>query len=165
MAESLLFIVNPRAGKTRSSAPLFEAAGLFSEAGDLISVRQTRERGHAARMVREEGGRFDRIVCCGGDGTLNETVSGAMELPNPPPIGYIPWGSTNDFAASLRLPDDAASAARRINESPGRALDVGRFCGRPFIYVASFGAFTRASYSAPSPSKMIWAIWPISWRG
>ena len=153
MAESLLFIVNPRAGKTRSSAPLFEAAGLFSEAGYLISVRQTRERGHAARMVREEGGRFDRIVCCGGDGTLNETVSGAMELPNPPPIGYIPWGSTNDFAASLRLPDDAASAARRINESPGRALDVGRFCGRPFIYVASFGAFTRASYSAPQSSK------------
>ena len=93
------------------------------------------------------------MVCCGGDGTLNETVSGLMRLPDPPPLGYIPGGSTNDFAASLELSPDPAQTARRITASQGRALDVGSFNGRPFVYVASFGAFTRASYSAPQSIK------------
>ncbi len=153
MAKTLLFIVNPRAGRTRSSAPLFDAAAHFSEEGYLVSVRQTRCQGHAAELAEEEGGRFDRVVCCGGDGTLNETVSGLMRLENPPPLGYIPGGSTNDFAASLGIPSDPLEAARRITASEGRLLDVGSFNGRPFVYVASFGAFTRASYSAPQSVK------------
>ena len=78
---------------------------------------------------------------------------GAMALPAPPPIGYIPGGSTNDFAASLSLPTDPVEAARRVTASEGKLLDVGTFNGRPFIYVASFGAFTRASYSAPQSIK------------
>ena len=153
MAKTLLFIVNPRAGRTRSSAPLFEAAAHFCEAGYLVSVRQTQRQGHAAELAEEEGGNFDRVVCCGGDGTLNETVSGLMRLAAPPPLGYIPGGSTNDFAASLGLPGDALEAARRITASEGRLLDVGSFNGRPFVYIASFGAFTRASYSAPQSVK------------
>ena len=153
MAKTLLFIVNPRAGRSRSLAPLLDAIALFSEAGYLISLRQTAARGDATRFVREEGAAFDRIVCCGGDGTLNEVVTGLMDLPAPPPLGYIPGGSTNDFAASLRLPDQPLEAARKILDSPGKPLDAGDFNGRPFVYVASFGAFTRASYSAPQSAK------------
>ena len=74
--------------------------------------------------TREEGASFDRIVCCGGDGTLNETVSGLMRLSDPPPLGYIPSGSTNDFAASLELSPDALQTAKRITASQGRALDA-----------------------------------------
>ncbi len=153
MAKKLLFIVNPRAGRTRSSAPLFDAAAHFCESGYLVSVRQTQRQGHAAALAEEEGGNFDRVVCCGGDGTLNETVSGLMRLEDPPPLGYIPGGSTNDFASSLGIPGDPLEAARRIMASEGRMLDVGTFNGRPFVYVASFGAFTRASYSAPQSVK------------
>ena len=153
MAKTLLFIVNPRAGRTRSMGPLFEAVAHFGQEGYLVSVRQTTHPGHAAELVEAEGARYDRIVCCGGDGTLNETVSGLMRLPDPPPLGYIPGGSTNDFAASLELSPDPAQTARRITASQGRALDVGSFNGRPFVYVASFGAFTRASYSAPQSIK------------
>lgn len=153
MAKTLLFIVNPRAGRTRSSAPLFDVVAHFSQAGYLVAVRQTGARGDATRFAREEGKDFDLVVCFGGDGTLNEVVAGLMDLPEPPPLGYIPGGSTNDFAASLRLPADPLAAARTITGSPGRRLDVGSFNGRPFVYVASFGAFTRASYSAPQSVK------------
>ena len=153
MAKTLLFIVNPRAGRTRSRAPLFDVVAHFCEAGYLVDLRQTKARGDATRFVLEEGGKVDRIVCCGGDGTLNEVVTGVMQLPSPPPLGYIPGGSTNDFAASLHLPDQPLEAARVITASGGRLLDVGSFNGRPFVYVASFGAFTRASYSAPQNIK------------
>ena len=153
MAKTLLFIVNPRAGRTRSMGPLFEAVAHFGQEGYLVSVRQTTHPGHAAELAEAEGARYDRIVYCGGDGTLNETVSGLMRLPDPPPLGYIPGGSTNDFAASLELSPDPAQTARRITASQGRALDVGSFNGRPFVYVASFGAFTRVSYSAPQSVK------------
>ena len=153
MAKTLLLIVNPRAGRTRSMDPMFHAVAHFCEAGYLVDLRRTAYPGHAAEIVEEEGGRFDRIVCCGGDGTLNEAVRGALRLPDPPPLGYIPGGSTNDFAASLALPADPIQAAQRITASGGKRLDVGSFNGRPFIYVASFGAFTRTSYSAPQSIK------------
>ena len=153
MTKTLLFIVNPRAGKTRSMAPLFGAVAHFSEAGYLVSVRQTQGPGHAVELAAEEGGRFDRVVCFGGDGTLNETVSGLLRLDAPPPLGYIPGGSTNDFAASLGLSPDPVEAARQITSSEGALLDVGRFNGRSFVYIASFGAFTRVSYSAPQSIK------------
>ena len=153
MASTLLFIVNPRAGRTRSTAPLFDAVAHFCASGYLVDLRLTQAREDATRLARELGGKFDAVVCCGGDGTLNETVTGLMDLPSPPPLGYIPAGSTNDFAASLHLPDQPLEAARVITSSGGRPLDVGSFNGRPFIYVASFGAFTRASYSAPQNVK------------
>ena len=153
MASTLLFIVNPRAGRTRSTAPLFDAVAHFCASGYLVDLRLTQAREDATRLARELGEKFDAVVCCGGDGTLNETVTGLMDLPSPPPLGYIPAGSTNDFAASLHLPDQPLEAARVITASGGRPLDVGSFNGRPFIYVASFGAFTRASYSAPQNVK------------
>lgn len=153
MAKTLLLIVNPRAGRTRSMAPMFDAAAHFCEEGYLVSIRRTAYQGHAAEIVEEEGGHFDCVVCCGGDGTLNETVRGAMALDAPPPLGYIPGGSTNDFAASLSLTAGPLQAAKRITASQGKRLDVGTFNGRPFVYVASFGAFTKASYSAPQSIK------------
>lgn len=153
MAKTLLLIVNPRAGRTRSMDPMFQAVTHFGEEGYLVSVRRTAYPGHAVELVEQEGMNFDRIVCFGGDGTLNETVRGAMSLENPPPIGYIPGGSTNDFAASLSLPSDPLEAAQKITASAGKRLDVGTFNQRPFIYVASFGAFTKTSYSAPQSVK------------
>lgn len=153
MAKTLLLIVNPRAGRTRSMDPMFHAIAHFGEEGYLVSIRRTTHPGHAAELVEQEGADFDRIVCFGGDGTLNETVRGAMALENPPPVGYIPGGSTNDFAASLSLSVYPLEAAQQITASGGKRLDIGSFNGRPFIYVASFGAFTKTSYSAPQSVK------------
>jgi len=153
MQKKLLLIVNPKAGKRRSRSFFFDVISRFSEAGYLVCLRQTRGHGDAQRIAREEGGSYDLVVCCGGDGTLNQTVNGLLALETPPPVGYIACGSTNDFAASLRLPADPVEAAERIIASGGRRLDAGLFNDRHFVYVASFGAFTKASYTAPQSTK------------
>ena len=96
---------------------------------------------------------MDLVACCGGDGTFNETISGILRSGADVPVGYIPAGSTNDFAASLKLPANILQAAKDIVEGEPVAYDVGRFGQRYFSYVASFGAFTRASYATPQNIK------------
>lgn len=149
----LLMIVNPRAGKSKSHGPLFDAAALFSQAGYLLSIHLTAAPGDAAETARQEGGRADMVVAVGGDGTLNEVASGLIQLRKPPPLGYLPQGSTNDFAASLHIPGDPVEAAAAILKNSARQLDVGFWNGRSFLYVASFGAFSRTSYAAPQAAK------------
>ena len=149
----LLMIVNPRAGKSKSHGPLFDAAAVLSQAGYLLSIHMTTAPGDAAETARREGGRYDLVVAVGGDGTLNEVVSGLTRLRRPPLLGYLPQGSTNDFAASLHVSGDPAEAAAAIARNVPRQLDVGCWNGRSFFYVASFGAFTRSSYAAPQASK------------
>ena len=151
--KKLLFIVNPRAGKNKSRAPLFDVVSRFSDAGYLVRVYTTRKRGDATAVAAEAGGEFDTVVCAGGDGTLNETIAGLMTLSDRPTVGYLPCGSTNDFAASLRIPLKIEEAAEAVASGEPHPLDVGWHNGRYFAYVASFGAFTKASYNAPQTTK------------
>lgn len=155
--KKLLFIVNPRAGKAKSHAPLFDAVSIFSEAGYLVRVMQTRGHGSATEFAEKYGGSYDLIACHGGDGTLNETVNGVMRLPKDarPPLIYLPGGSTNDFAASLSISSQPAMAAQSAMRLIPRSLDVGTFNDRNFVYVASFGAFTRTAYTVPQDIKNI----------
>lgn len=151
--KKLLFIVNPRAGRTKSSAPLFDAVAAFSRAGYLVRVFVTEAGGDACRAAAEWGSEYDVVACAGGDGTLNETISGLMTLEQRPLLGYLPNGSTNDFAASLHLSSDPRLAALDIAGGQPHPLDIGRHNDRYFAYVASFGAFTRSSYSASQAAK------------
>lgn len=153
MSKKMLFIINPRSGKTKPATPLLEAAAHFSDSGWLLKVCMTEGHGHATQLAAQYGADFDAVVCAGGDGTLNETISGLMTLPQRPPIGYIPYGSTNDFAASLHLPSQPLEAAKLIAAGAPKPLDIGLHNDRHFAYVASFGAFTRSSYSAPQSAK------------
>ena len=149
----LLMILNPRAGKSKSRGPLFDAAACLSQAGWLLSIHVTSGPGDAAETAKREGGHVDMVVAVGGDGTLNEVASGLVQLRKPPLLGYLPRGSTNDFAASLRISSNPAEAAAAIARNVPRQLDVGFWNGRSFLYVASFGAFTRTSYAAPQNAK------------
>ena len=153
--KKLLLLVNPRAGRSRSRGPLFDAASALSDAGFLLSIHTTAAPGEASDLCARAGGIYDAVVAVGGDGTLNECVSGLMTLDNPPPLGYLPRGSTNDFAASLNLSSDPVEATQTVLNalSHPRRLDVGQWNGRRFLYVASFGAFTRSSYAAPQAAK------------
>ena len=157
MDKKLLFIVNPRAGKRKSREPLFDAVSIYSEAGYLVSVHVTSHPGEATELAEDLGEEFDLVVCHGGDGTLNETVNGVMRIPKEkrPAVSYLPGGSTNDFAASLNISSSPAEAAKSAMRLQPRKLDVGRFGERNFVYVASFGAFTKTTYTVPQDIKNV----------
>lgn len=142
----VLLIVNPCAGRTKSRAGTFEIVNKFSNNDFEFSVQTTTCRGDATNIVKKHYEGKDLIVCCGGDGTLNETINGVMDLPNRVPVGYIPSGSTNDLATTLGIPSNIKKATDLIIDGHTNSYDIGLFNNRYFSYVASFGAFTRASY-------------------
>ena len=151
--KKLLFIMNPYAGMRRANRYLSDIISLFNQHGFDVNIHMTAGTGDAARIAEEKSVDMDLVVCCGGDGTLNETINGMLRAGSQAAIGYIPAGSTNDFAASLKLPTNIMQAAQDIVEGEPVAYDVGRFGDRYFAYVASFGAFTRSSYSTPQNIK------------
>ena len=151
--KTLLMIINPRAGRSKPTGPLLDAAAVFSEGGYLLSLHKTSAPRDAMVHAAKYGGDYDVVVAVGGDGTLNEVACGLMQLEHPPLLGYLAQGSTNDFAASLQIPADPAEAARRMLSCRPRRLDVGLWNRHHFMYVATFGAFTRTSYTAPQAAK------------
>ena len=137
----------------KANRVLTDILSVFNRAGYLVEVYVTGGRGEAAQVAAQRASEMDLVVCCGGDGTFNETVTGVLESGVQVPLGYIPAGSTNDFANSLHLPTNMVEAAKVIVNGTPVPYDVGRFAGRYFSYVASFGAFTRASYATSQDIK------------
>lgn len=149
----MLFIINPRSGRGTIKNRLLEVLDYFSSEGWAVEVYVTQAAMDAASAA-ETGGKYDLIVCSGGDGTLNEVISGMMRLDNPPPLGYIPAGSTNDFASGLKLPKNIRKSAQCALKGKTISIDIGRFCrDRYFVYVAGFGAFTEVSYLTSQERK------------
>ena len=151
--KKLLFVINPYAGMRKAAKMLPEILAVFNRADYDVRVYVTAEAGDGIRAVATMAQGMDLVVCSGGDGTFNETITGLMQAGLQLPVGYIPSGSTNDFAASLQIPSDPGEAARQIVEGTPNVYDLGRFGQRYFSYVASFGAFTKASYSTPQSVK------------
>ena len=157
MMKRVLLIVNPVAGKLRLHTELFDIIEVFCNNDCLVTTAITQYRGHGRELARDaEKNGYDLVVCCGGDGTLNEAMSGLLENTDRAriPLGYIPAGSTNDFADTLGIPSVPSAAAVNICKSDRVGIDVGKFNEeRSFSYIATFGAFSAASYSAPQELK------------
>ena len=151
--KKMLFVMNPYAGQRRANRYLADILSIFNRAGYRVEAYMTGARGEATDIVRQYAPEMDLVACCGGDGTFNETVNGLLHSKVNIPVGYIPAGSTNDFAASLGLPTNILLAAETVVTGEPSTLDVGKFGGRYFSYVASFGAFTRTSYATPQSVK------------
>jgi len=151
--KKMLFIMNPISGQKKAAKYLPEIISLFNRAGYEVITYITGCQGDATRMAALRGGDVDLVVCCGGHGTFNETITGLLENSIHVPVGYIPAGSTNDLANSLKLSSNPLKAAQDILEGQSVAYDVGKFGRRYFSYVASFGAFTQTSYTTPQSIK------------
>ena len=151
--KKMLFVLNPLAGMRKAAKVLPEILSVFNRADYDVRVYVTAGPADAVQAVERLAPGMDLVVCSGGDGTFNETVTGLLQAGFRIPVGYIPSGSTNDFATSLGLPTDCVEAAKLIVAGAPADYDTGRFGSRYFSYVASFGAFTKASYSTPQSAK------------
>ena len=151
--KKMLFVMNPFAGTRRANRYLADILSIFNQAGYTVITHMTAGPGDGKAVVQRMAKDVDLVVCCGGDGTFNETVNGVLQSGVDVPIGYIPAGSTNDFASSLHLSGNVLQAAKDIAQGVPVRYDVGLFGDRYFSYVASFGSFTRSSYATPQNIK------------
>lgn len=155
MKQRLLFIFNLRSGKGKIKENLAEIVDIMVKAGWEVTVYTTQCQGDAVEKARLEAGEYDRIVCSGGDGTLDEVVTGMMKAKSRVPIGYIPAGSTNDFGNSLGIDKDMRKAAQIAASGRMFPCDIGRFNDDFFVYVAAFGIFTEVSYQTSQEMKNV----------
>ena len=154
--KELLLLVNPKAGKAEVKQNLMEIVDILVKAGWRVVIRTTQYSGEVTDIIKAEGSRYSMVVCAGGDGTLNEAVRGLIDLAAQPMLGYIPAGTTNDFATSLNLPkNNLLQAAEIVANGVPFCCDAGLFNLRPFVYVAAFGIFSEVSYSTPQQSKNV----------
>lgn len=151
--KKMLFIINPVTAKGMISPHMVDILDIFIKGGYDITTYITQDKNDTKRITSERAHEFDTIVCAGGDGTLNGVISGLLDLEKKPCLGYIPAGTTNDFANSWGIPRNPLEAAKNIVNFDPIDIDVSVFCGRPFVYVAAFGAFTAVSYETPQAAK------------
>ena len=155
MKKRMLFVFNPKAGKGRIKSHLLDIVDIFNKGGYEVVIHATQGPKDAYEQVKEYADKVDLIACSGGDGTLDEVVTGIMEVKSSVPIGYIPAGSTNDFANSLFMPKSMIAAASMIMEEQLYHCDIGKFNNQTFAYVAAFGLFTDVSYETDQDLKNI----------
>lgn len=155
MNKKMLFVLNPMSGKGKIKSYFLQIVDMFVKCGWDVQTRTTQCRDDAYEYVRDNGKHFELIVVSGGDGTLSEAIRGLMELERDerPKLGYIPAGSTNDFASNMKIPKDMLKAAEHIMDGYSFSCDIGDFNGKSFIYVAAFGAFTDVSYDTSQQLK------------
>lgn len=154
--KKLLFIYNPYAGKELLKPKISDIVDIFVKAGYEVVIYPTQSYRDAYRKVQEcEAEEYDLIVCSGGDGTLDEVVTGMMKRKKRLPIGYIPTGTTNDFANSLHIPKNLLEAADNAVNGEVFPCDVGRFNDDIFVYIAAFGLFTDVSYETKQEVKNV----------
>ena len=151
--KKMLLFVNPAVDGEEMQYQLMDVISRFTAAGYDVLCHPTQKPQDITEVIAQTGERYDMIVTCGGDGTLNETVTGLMSLEHRPLLGYIPAGTVNDFATSLHIPKTIPEAVTNIIEGVPFSVDLGGFNGKYFTYVAAFGAFTKVSYATPHASK------------
>lgn len=153
--KKMLFVFNPNTGAGKLKNKLMDIICLFSAAGYQLIIYPTQKAGDARNIVKSRAAACQLVVCCGGDGTLNEVVDGLMSLNPRPQLGYIPGGTTNDFASSMNLPkaNMLAAATAIVESSSEHYCDIGSFNKRSFVYVAAFGAFSEVAYTTPQGIK------------
>lgn len=153
MSKKVLLIVNPKAGKLKSRNRLFALVRQISMRADVCNMVMTKRPADATLLVEKNHEQYDMIACLGGDGTLNEVITGIMNARSEISLGFIPAGTTNDFARSHQLVRNIRQSADDIMTGEIVPLDIGRFENHYFSYIASIGAFTAVSYKTPQMAK------------
>lgn len=153
--KKMLFIYNPNSGMGLLKPKLSDVLDIFVKGGYEVTVYPTQKYHDAVRKMGEYEEQYDLVACSGGDGTLDEVVTGMMKREDKVPIGYIPAGTTNDFASSLHISKNMLEAADTVVNGVPFACDVGEFNEDYFVYIAAFGLFTDVSYETKQSMKNV----------
>lgn len=153
--KKLLLLANMYSGKGIIKLNIADMIDYYNSRGFEVTVYSSQYIGHITDIVQKTGSQYDNIICCGGDGTLNETINGLMTLEKRPILGYIPCGSTNDFANSIGIPTIIEDSYKIAVDGQCFNIDVGKINSKYFSYVAGFGMFTNISYETPQNMKNI----------
>ena len=153
--KKMMLLANPHSGKGQVKTALVDIISCFNDAGYIVTVFIPGKEGNNSiqNIAKTYGSEYDIVVAVGGDGTLSETVNGLMKCYQLPAVGYIPMGSTNDFAASLTLPKTPVAAAKSIINGTPEPYDMGFYDNKYFTYIIAFGAFTSVTYTTPQDLK------------
>lgn len=149
----MFFAVNANAGRRAIVPALAEVISIFNAAGYEVTVYMTQKAGELPSVIEKRAGQYDTVVCSGGDGTLNEVVTGLMRCEKKPILGLIPAGTCNDMIANLGLPKKIIDAAHVIAKGYSQPMDIGRMNDRYFDYIAAFGDLIEASFATPREAK------------
>lgn len=155
MKKKLLFVYNPKAGKEKIRENLSEILEVFADRDYELTVVPTKAKDDARKVIKDRTADFELVVVSGGDGTLDEAVTGMIQSGNRTPLGYVPAGSTNDFGESLGLPKNMVQAAKTAVDGKNFSCDVGAFNEDVFVYIAAFGLFTDVSYETDQAVKNV----------
>lgn len=153
--KKLLYIYNPMSGQKTIGSHLSEIVEYFSKKSYFPTVYATQKANDAREKVKEFSKEYEEILVSGGDGTLDEVVSGLLKSEEKSTIGYIPTGSTNDFSRSLKIPTDIKKATKLAINGETMDIDVGKFNSKFFTYVAAFGSIAQVSYETDQSMKNI----------
>lgn len=153
--KKIMLIINPCAGRKSGKKNAEKIVSMLKIQGCECVLYMTGKRGDATQFVIDDGSKYDIVACMGGDGTLNEVINGVLKANLDVPLGYIPAGSTNDFARSMHLSRNIDKAVDNILSGITIDIDTGIFNDRYFCYVSSFGIFTRTSYSTSQRVKNV----------
>lgn len=157
--QKVLLIINPCSGKQKIHAQLLNIIQILNNANYEVQVEITKYHNHAIELAQNSD--KDIIICAGGDGTLNQVITGLIKGKKNTPVGYIPAGSTNDFSSAFNIDSNLLVATNNIIKKRPHNLDIGQFFDQNsleisyFSYIASFGLFTSVSYQTPQEIKNV----------
>ncbi len=147
------YIYNPKSGKQKTAKIVDYVVAKLGEKFDIVDVMPTSKRGDAQTFALNACGKYDVLVVSGGDGTLNEIINAISNKDNRPSLGYIPTGTTNDLAHSLKIPKNVKRAVNIILRGNYVKHDIFKVNDHYGIYVCAFGLFTESSYTASFKNK------------
>jgi diacylglycerol kinase (ATP) len=120
---------------------------------EVVDFLESAYREHTPIIASSACGIYDCIVALGGDGTLNEVINGIAEKENKPTIGFLPLGTVNDLARSLKIPRKLDKALRVIIDGHTFKHDIFKANDKYGIYVLAAGLLTSCSYITVQENK------------
>ena len=148
-----IIIMNPESGKVKSLSSKKEFYDVLRKHGYDAEIRYTTGPKDAIRIVEELEDDVDLVISAGGDGTLNEVVTGDIHRNKKLVLANLPMGTTNDVANMYGYTKDYKKNLELLLNGVRKKVDVCYIDETPFVYVACLGDYIDMAYNTPRDLK------------